>query len=129
VVGHCPVAEGIRLAIRRNPTSHRWLLTSCLLSVPMRTVSPPVCAVMRAWRGLALYGQQMIRSARFAGWTAVAGALVGIAITPFMAAVWAYEPGIVWDDLSLLSKITGPTLESPYGCDSSLVSTETPLWA
>jgi hypothetical protein len=54
----------------------------------------------------------MLRSPRFAGITAIAGALVGIAITPFMAAVWAYEPGIVWDDLSLLSKITGPTLES-----------------
>jgi hypothetical protein len=37
---------------------------------------------------------------------------VGIAITPFMAAVWAYEPGVVWDDLSLLGKTVGPTLES-----------------
>jgi len=54
----------------------------------------------------------MVRSARFAGWTAIAGAVVGIAITPFMAAVWAYEPGVVWDDLSLLVKMVGPTLES-----------------
>ena len=54
----------------------------------------------------------MVKSARFAGWTAIAGALVGIAITPFMAAVWAYEPGIVWDDLSLLTRTVGPTLES-----------------
>jgi hypothetical protein len=54
----------------------------------------------------------MVRSARFAGWTAIAGALVGIAITPFMAAVWAYEPGVVWDDLSLVAKTVGPTLES-----------------
>jgi hypothetical protein len=58
------------------------------------------------------YGPHMVKSARFAGWTAVAGALVGIAITPFMAAVWAYEPGIVWDDLSLLTRTVGPTLES-----------------
>jgi hypothetical protein len=58
------------------------------------------------------YGPLMFRSARFAGWTAVAGAIVGIAISPFMAAVWAYQPGVVWDDLSLLTKTVGPTLES-----------------
>jgi hypothetical protein len=54
----------------------------------------------------------MVRSARFAGWTAIAGALVGIAITPFMAAVWACGPGVVRDDLSLVVKTVGPTLES-----------------
>jgi hypothetical protein len=54
----------------------------------------------------------MFSSSRFAGITAIAGAVVGILITPFMAAVWAYEPGIVWDDLSLLAKTVGPTLES-----------------
>ena len=54
----------------------------------------------------------MLRSSRFAGWSAIAGAAVGIAITPFMAAVWAYEPGVVWDDLSLLARTVGPTLES-----------------
>ena len=53
-----------------------------------------------------------MRSYRFAGIAAIAGAVVGILITPFMAAVWAYEPGVVWDDLSLLSKTVGPTLES-----------------
>ena len=37
---------------------------------------------------------------------------MGIAVTPFMAAVWAYEPGVVWDDMSLLGKTVGPTLES-----------------
>jgi hypothetical protein len=58
------------------------------------------------------YGSLMLSSARFAGWTAVAGAIVGIAISPFMAAAWAYEPGVVWDDLSLLTKTVGPTLES-----------------
>lgn len=54
----------------------------------------------------------MFTSSRFAGWSAVAGAAVGIAITPFMAAVWAYEPGVVWDDLSPLAGAVGPTLES-----------------
>ena len=54
----------------------------------------------------------MLRSSRFAGWSAIAGAAVGIAITPFMAAVWAYEPGVMWDDLSLLARSVGPTLES-----------------
>jgi hypothetical protein len=54
----------------------------------------------------------MITSPRFAGITAIAGATVGIAITPFMAAVWAYEPGVVWDDVSLVAKTVGPTLES-----------------
>jgi hypothetical protein len=54
----------------------------------------------------------MIGSPSFAGWAAIAGAAFGIAITPFMAAVWAYEPGVVWDDLSLLAKTVGPTLES-----------------
>jgi len=54
----------------------------------------------------------MFSSSRFAGWSAIAGAAVGIAVTPFMAAVWAYEPGVVWDDLSLLARTVGPTLES-----------------
>lgn len=54
----------------------------------------------------------MFGSSRFAGWSAIAGALVGLAITPFMAAVWAYEPGVVWDELSLLASTVGPTLES-----------------
>jgi len=38
--------------------------------------------------------------------------VIGLAITPFMAAVWAYEPGVVWDDVSLLGRTVGPTLES-----------------
>jgi hypothetical protein len=46
----------------------------------------------------------MFSSSRFAGITAIAGAVVGILITPFMAGVWAYEPGVVWDDLSFLAK-------------------------
>jgi len=67
---------------------------------------------MRATTDVSPYGQPMLRSARFAGWAAVAGAVVGIAISPFMAAVWAYEPGVVWGDLSLLARAVGPTLES-----------------
>lgn len=37
---------------------------------------------------------------------------MGIAITPFMAAVWAYEPGVAWEELPLLARTVGPTLES-----------------
>jgi len=51
-------------------------------------------------------------SSKFAGWSAIVGAVVGLAITPFMAAVWAYEPGVVWDDTSWLASTVGPTLES-----------------
>ena len=53
-----------------------------------------------------------IGSARFAAWTSIWGAAIGVAITPFMAAVWAYEPGVVWADLSPLVSVVGPTLES-----------------
>lgn len=54
----------------------------------------------------------MVRSSRFAGWTAITGAVVGIAITPFMAAVWVFEPRVVWDSTLLLTRLVGPTLES-----------------
>lgn len=59
----------------------------------------------------------MARSARFAGWAAIFGTLIGLAITPFMAAVWAYEPvvwdtGVAWYNGSLLNRTFGPTLES-----------------
>ena len=54
----------------------------------------------------------MARSPRLAAWCSVAGGVIGLAITPFMAAVWAYEPGVVWADLSLLTRVVGPTLES-----------------
>ena len=67
---------------------------------------------MRAAMAVPPYGPFMARSARFAGWTAVAGAIVGVVISPLMAAAWAYDPGVVWKDLSLLTKTVGPTLES-----------------
>ena len=54
----------------------------------------------------------MSRGGRSAGRASVAGASIGLAITPFMTAVWAYDPGVVWDDLSLLVNVVGPTLES-----------------
>lgn len=54
----------------------------------------------------------MTGTARVAGWTAIAGALLGIAITPFMASVWTYHPGVVWDETQLLTRAVGPTLES-----------------
>jgi hypothetical protein len=59
-----------------------------------------------------VYCSAMMRSPRFAGWTAITGAAVGIAITPFMAAVWAFEPRVVWDNTLLLTRLVGPTLES-----------------
>ncbi len=44
---------------------------------------------------------------------ACTGVLVGVALTPFMAAVWAYEPGIAWSDSSsLVERAFGPWLES-----------------
>ena len=51
-------------------------------------------------------------SPRFAGWASIAGAAVGVLVTPFMAAVWEYQPGVRWDDTSLLTKVFGPTVES-----------------
>lgn len=54
----------------------------------------------------------MAGSMRFAAWAAIVGGAIGLGITPFMAAVWAYEPGVVWDDLGLLVRTVGPSLES-----------------
>ena len=42
----------------------------------------------------------------------MAGMVVGLAITPFMASLWAYESGIGWHNASLLERTVGPTLES-----------------
>lgn len=53
-----------------------------------------------------------MRSPRFAGWTAIAGAAIGFAITPFMASVWVFEPWVIWDNTPLLTRLVGPTLES-----------------
>jgi hypothetical protein len=54
----------------------------------------------------------MMRSPRFVGWAAIAGAIIGVAITPFMASVWVYGPFVFWDNTSLLTRLVGPTLES-----------------
>ena len=53
----------------------------------------------------------MMRSPRFAGWSAIAGAVIGVAITPFMASVWL-GPSVFWDNTPLLTRLVGPTLES-----------------
>jgi hypothetical protein len=58
------------------------------------------------------YAPTMMRSPRFAGWTAIAGAAIGVAITPFMASVWIYEPSVFWRNTSQLTRLVGPTLES-----------------
>ena len=48
-----------------------------------------------------------------AGTIAVLGALIGVALTPFMASVWAYEPGVVWaEQKTLIERSFGPLLES-----------------
>jgi hypothetical protein len=55
----------------------------------------------------------MVGSPRFAGFAAIAGALLGLALTPPMAAVWVYDPpGTVWRTKSLVVRTFGPTLES-----------------
>ncbi len=43
---------------------------------------------------------------------AALGALIGLTLTPFMAAVWAYEPGISWSENTLVERTFGPLLES-----------------
>ncbi len=54
----------------------------------------------------------MIRSARFAGWASIAGAVVGVLVTPFMASVWESD-GVVWSTTEgLVTRVFGPTLES-----------------
>ncbi len=78
----------------------------------------------------------MTGSARLAASSAIAGALVGIAITPFMAAAWAYKPGVVWDNLPMLERTVGPTLESwgaltfgagrEFAADGRVVAESTP---
>lgn len=48
------------------------------------------------------------------GWSAsfaLLGTLVGLVITPFMASVWAYEPGVGWSG-GLVERAFGPMLES-----------------
>ena len=54
----------------------------------------------------------MVVSARFAGWSSIAGAILGIVTTPFMAAVWAYEIGVVWSTKPAVTRVFGPILES-----------------
>jgi hypothetical protein len=54
----------------------------------------------------------MIRTARFAGWASIAGAVVGVLVTPFMASVWEYDYGVVWSTTSTVTRLFGPTLES-----------------
>lgn len=54
----------------------------------------------------------LMPSPRFAGRTAIAAALIGVAITPFMASVWVFGPLVYWDSTSLLTRLVGPTLES-----------------
>lgn len=54
----------------------------------------------------------MFRSARFAGWTSVAGAVVGVVVTPFMASVWEYGPLVWWPRTAPVTRLLGPILES-----------------
>ena len=54
----------------------------------------------------------MIRSPRFAGWSSMAGAAVGVLITPFMASVWEYGYFVVWSNTPPVTRVFGPILES-----------------
>ena len=49
----------------------------------------------------------LTRNAALAG----SGAAIGLALTPFMAAVWAYGPGVDWSEFTLVERIFGPLLE------------------
>lgn len=51
-------------------------------------------------------------SLRNACLAAIAGAILGVALTPFMACAWAYDAAGSWDDATLLERTIGPTLES-----------------
>jgi hypothetical protein len=54
-----------------------------------------------------------MRSPRFAGFAAIAGALLGLALTPPMAAVWAYDPPLTrWETTTWVERTFGPTLAS-----------------
>lgn len=54
----------------------------------------------------------MISSDRFAGWASIASAVVGVAITPFMASVWEYDYLVVWSKTPPVTRVFGPMLES-----------------
>jgi hypothetical protein len=52
------------------------------------------------------------RSIRFASLAAIVGALLGFALTPFMATAWVFSPSIVWADLGTpFERFFGPLLE------------------
>ena len=51
-------------------------------------------------------------SGRRAGLAAAVGALIGIALTPLMASVWAYDDDEPWSAAPRLERAVGPTLES-----------------
>jgi hypothetical protein len=53
------------------------------------------------------------RSIRFATLAAMLGAVVGLVLTPYMAAAGVFSPGIVWADLSTpFERFFGPLIES-----------------
>lgn len=56
----------------------------------------------------------MFGSVRFASLSAIAGTALGIALTPFMAAVWAYNPPFTtpWATMTWVERTFGPTLEA-----------------
>ncbi len=52
------------------------------------------------------------RPARWSALAALIGTMVCLAVTPFMASVWMYEPGVNWSDEPLIERTFGPLLES-----------------
>lgn len=49
---------------------------------------------------------------RAAGFGAIAGAVLGIALTPLMASVWAYDDDKPWAEAPRLERFVGPKFES-----------------
>lgn len=58
-------------------------------------------------------GRPAASSARFASFSAIAGAALGLLLTPPMAAVWTYDPPFTpWATMTWVERTFGPTLES-----------------
>jgi hypothetical protein len=53
-----------------------------------------------------------IMDRRNASVAAMLGAALGLVITPFMASVWANEPGVIWSETTFVTRTFGPALES-----------------
>lgn len=84
-------------------------MTGCFCGSSSMTRRPVFAA--RPPLRFAKYSLPVTRSPRFAAIAAVAGALWGLALTPPMAAVWAYESAFTrWEDMAWVERTFGPML-------------------